>query len=62
MSKHTPEPWALDDRRRAALRNIRVVAGQHEVCSLFDVHQRDPLGHFTGDHEAADAALREVGK
>lgn len=51
----TPLPWAVDDRRRAALKNIRIVAGDHDVCWLQDVHQRDHLGGFKGDHEAADA-------
>ena len=52
--KHTPGPWRVEDRRHAALKNIRVVAGYHDICWVSDVHQRDYQGSFTGDHEAAD--------
>lgn len=55
MSTPTPGPWSVEDRRRAALKNIRIVAGNHEVCEVSDVHQRDDQGGFRGDHKAADA-------
>lgn len=45
----------VEDRRDAALKNIRVVAGRHKVCEVYDVHQRDYQGSFRGDHAAADA-------
>ena len=56
---HTPGPWTVEDRRHAALKNIRVVAaGPREVCQVADVHQRDYQGGFCGskeEHDAADA-------
>lgn len=55
MGKHTPGPWRVEDRRNAALKNIRIVAGDHKVGEVSDVHQRDYQGSFRGDHEAADA-------
>lgn len=53
--KATPGPWSAEDRRRAALKNIRVIAGREDVCELSHVHQRDYQGSFRGDHAAADA-------
>ena len=55
LAKMTPEPWAVEDRRRAPLKNIRIVAGRHDVGEVSDVHQRDYQGSFRGDHKAADA-------
>lgn len=51
----TPGEWEAEDRRGAALKNIRVVSGRHDVCEVSDVHQRDYQGSFRGDHKAADA-------
>lgn len=48
----TAGPWSDEDRRHAALKNIRVVAGQHEIAWVSDVHQRDYQGSFTGSKEA----------
>jgi len=54
---HTPGPWAVEDRRHAALKNIRVVAaGRREVCQVHDVHQRDLQGSFRGSKEECAAA------
>lgn len=55
MSKHTPGPWTVEDRRHAPLKNIRVVSSNDEVCEVSSVHQRDYQGGFRGDHKAADA-------
>jgi hypothetical protein len=52
---HTPGPWVVEDRRNAALKNIRIVSGSHEIGEVSDVHQRDYQGSFNGDHKAADA-------
>lgn len=54
-SKRTPGPWTVEDRRHAALKNVRIVADYHPVAEVFDVHQRDYQGSFTGNHAAADA-------
>lgn len=51
----SPRPWRVEDRRGAPLKNIRVMAGTHEVAQVADVHQRDHLGGFRGNHAAADA-------
>jgi hypothetical protein len=55
-TKHTPEPWTIEDRRGAALRNIRIVAGLHWIATVEDVHQRDYQGGYSlSDVQAADA-------
>lgn len=40
-AQHTPEPWRVEDRRHAPLKNIRILAGLHEIGEVSDVHQRD---------------------
>jgi hypothetical protein len=56
VSKHTPGPWQVLDRRRAALKNIAVAdALGNDVAEMHHVHQRDYQGSFRGDHKAADA-------
>ncbi len=57
MTQHTPGPWTLEDRRRAALKNIRVISGIEEIAWMSHTHQRDDQGGFKGsseDHAAAD--------
>lgn len=51
---HTPEPWALADRRGAPLPNVTIFAGNIAVASIEGVHMRD--NHWSNwTHETADA-------
>ena len=59
---HTPGKWTVEDRRKAPLKNIRIVSDDHEICWVSDVHQRDLLAarsspnFFDGSKEAEAAA------
>lgn len=54
--KHTPGPWEVEDRRHAPLKNIRIVAGNHDIAWMSDVHQRDyQAGYKRSDQPEADA-------
>ena len=55
-TEHTSGPWTMEDRRGAALKNIRVVSGNQEIAEMSHVHQRDHQGGFRGDHDSHAAA------
>jgi hypothetical protein len=53
---HTPGPWKVEDRRKAPIKNIRIVGnGGHEVAEVSDVHQRDHLSPRKWSDEEANA-------
>jgi hypothetical protein len=55
LSQHTPGPWVAEDRRKAALPNIRVVCGEKEVAQMSHVHMRDHRWSDGWTNEQADA-------